>query len=68
MPGCRRRQMEVKRIVDAESLLQGLSKVEALPIGNRVQCPNLAGRGLAAVGLGAAIAVLRRVAVRRGIV
>ncbi len=37
-------------------LQQGLSKVEALAIGDRVQRPHLAGGGLAAVVLHGAVA------------
>ena len=37
---------QVLGTVDAETLLQGLSKVEALAIGDRVQCWHLAGTDL----------------------
>ena len=49
------------------ALLQGEGQVEALAIGDGVDGPNLAGGGLAAVGLGLAVAVGMAVRVPVGV-
>ena len=51
---------QVFGVVDAVPLLEGDGEVEALAIGDRVQCPHLAGGGLAAVGAGFAVAITIR--------